>query len=405
VSRLYLRLWGGGVLLVLLSLVAQGILLVTTTSDDEDAYYDQIVVAYLTTAEDVARHPTPDARAVELTEAYGYPVVRIPFDDVPADLQPWLQGEAMAHDVVDGLDRIWAMEPGGRTVVRYGPLPPYPMGFDARFYGLSLVVIVLMALLLRVALAPLDRMQRDVEQVARRLADGDLDARIPEAASPELGRVVNQLADQLTGRLQAERELLRTVSHELRTPLARLRLGLGMVARVRDDDRRQHHLDALQGDLEAIDGLVGELLHFARADALTVSQREPISQALTAWAAEAGDVEVDVPPDLLGPPVETSQLRRAVDNLLGNALRHGRRVRLVARDADGLRIRVDDDGPGIPAADRARVLEPFVRLEPGTSGYGVGLSIVARIVHRTGGTLTLDDAELGGLAVTMAWPA
>ncbi|HWV87793.1 MAG TPA: sensor histidine kinase, partial [Capillimicrobium sp.] len=103
-------------------------------------------------------------------------------------------------------------------------------------------------------------------------------------------------------------------------------------------------------------------------------------------------------------------LRLVLDNLLDNAALHGRpggRVRVaVARDDGHVRLRVEDDGEGVPAPQRARLLEPFVRGEAASApGSGLGLAIVAQQVALHGGTLTLDDSALGGLAVEARLPA
>ena len=106
----------------------------------------------------------------------------------------------------------------------------------------------------------------------------------------------------------------------------------------------------------------------------------------------------------------TGGLRLLVDNLLDNAALHGRaggHVRVaLARDDDDLLVRVDDDGPGIPAADRERLLEPFARGTATTaSGTGLGLAIVAQQVALHDGELRLEDSELGGLGVQVRLPA
>ena len=101
---------------------------------------------------------------------------------------------------------------------------------------------------------------------------------------------------------------------------------------------------------------------------------------------------------------------RAVGNVVSNALRYGRsEVRVELEVAgDRLRVAVCDDGPGIPPEDRARVLQPFARLDAsrnrGSGGVGLGLAIVARIVATHGGTLRIEDAALGGARVVTEWP-
>jgi signal transduction histidine kinase len=103
--------------------------------------------------------------------------------------------------------------------------------------------------------------------------------------------------------------------------------------------------------------------------------------------------------------------RRVVRNLLSNALRHAKtQVRVsVARASAAAVVRFDDDGPGIPASERARVLEPFVRLDESRSrdlgGVGLGLTIVDRILRAVGGGLRISEASSGGASVVMSWPS
>jgi two-component system osmolarity sensor histidine kinase EnvZ len=101
-------------------------------------------------------------------------------------------------------------------------------------------------------------------------------------------------------------------------------------------------------------------------------------------------------------------LRRAVENLVGNALRYGNRVRLSAEpDQDSVLIHVDDDGPGIPAARREEAMRAFTRLDParsGASGTGLGLAIVRDVARSHGGGLSLGESPLGGLRATITLP-
>jgi signal transduction histidine kinase len=103
--------------------------------------------------------------------------------------------------------------------------------------------------------------------------------------------------------------------------------------------------------------------------------------------------------------------QRALENLLRNAVRYGKSVVEVSiAEIDGyLHVVVDDDGPGIPVEERERVLQPFVRIEADrdrdTGGAGLGLAIVSRIVRRHGGTISVDDAPLGGARITTTWPS
>lgn len=195
--------------------------------------------------------------------------------------------------------------------------------------------------------------------------------------------------------------MLSGVSHDLRTPLTRLRLGLSLLPE--DEETR-----ALLADVSEMERLVDEFLSFARGDATEeVEDVDPVALARRAvenaarigreveFRDEAGPVRVSLRPQAVG---------RALENLIGNALRYGRRARVtLAVGTNWLRYTVEDDGPGIPEARLAEAVQPFSRLDAARDpnrggGVGLGLSIAADIARSHGGELRLGRSEdLGGL--------
>ncbi len=201
------------------------------------------------------------------------------------------------------------------------------------------------------------------------------------------------------------------MSHELRTPIARLEFALELLRDAAQDPALDQRIMAMEGDVAELNGLVNELLAMAKLE------RQPGLQALafdadTLLRACANHIETrDGGPTLtlqLPSTLGTAQgderlLARAIGNLLRNALKYAeRRIVLSAcRLPDGrLEIVVDDDGPGIPADERARIFEPFYRLDRSrdraSGGFGLGLSIAQQAVKLHGGTIEVDQGELGG---------
>jgi two-component system osmolarity sensor histidine kinase EnvZ len=194
--------------------------------------------------------------------------------------------------------------------------------------------------------------------------------------------------------------MLSGVSHDLRTPLTRLKLGLSMIdpddaePLLRDVDEMQHLLDAF--------------LDFSRdmgeSQPETVAPRELIRHIVedavrAGKAVELIDKKVEGTAMLRPLPI-----RRAVENLINNAVRYGDNARVSVRHSDRfLRIRVEDDGPGIPAHLRSEAIKPFARLDPSRnqnngSGVGLGLAIAADVARTHGGVLRLGvSKDLGGL--------
>ncbi len=195
--------------------------------------------------------------------------------------------------------------------------------------------------------------------------------------------------------------MLSGISHDLRTPLTRLRLGLALL-------EPSEEVDAMLRDVEDMERLVDEFLSFARGDALDAAElvdltglvRRVIEDAKrSGQPVQAGELDET---GLVG--LRPLAVTRAAENLLGNAIRYGRRARVALASLPGaVRLRIEDDGPGIPEEMIAQALKPFSRLDPArnqdrAAGVGLGLAIAADIARRHGGRLELGRSEdLGGL--------
>ena len=244
--------------------------------------------------------------------------------------------------------------------------------------------------------------------VARRIAGGDLRARVPEAGPPEvrgLATDMNAMADRVVDMVRGEREFAANASHQLRTPLSALRLSLEE-ALAGTDPRREVEHALVQAD--RLNAVVGSLLALGRA-------RERGATAVD-LAGVAEELVASLPPN--GVRVEVSgsgvvladpdRVRQVVGNLLENAGRFARARVLVevTRDRDGVAVLVDDDGPGIPEADRARVFDRFYRGRlPGGPGSGLGLPLARELAAADGGTVVALESPLGGARFEVVYPA
>ncbi len=225
------------------------------------------------------------------------------------------------------------------------------------------------------------------------------------------GAAFLSMRSRLERQIEQRTQMLSGVSHDLRTPLTRMKLTLAMM----EDSGETRDLAE---DADQMERMLGEFLAFARGDSLEETvPTDPFALAAgVAEAARRGGTPVDVQTDEIPPeplvPMRAMAVRRALTNLVDNAARHGNRVLLTVRlSARSLAFVVEDDGPGIPAADRARALQPFARLDaarPQTDGggsVGLGLSIALDVARSHGGSLELgDSAELGGLRATFRLP-
>ncbi|GAA3580822.1 DUF4153 domain-containing protein [Kribbella ginsengisoli] len=253
---------------------------------------------------------------------------------------------------------------------------------------------------------------REMTAAARGMARGDYSARVTATSSDEVGelaRAFNRMAEDLAAVDRQRRELVANVSHELRTPLAALCAVLeNLVDGVAEPDPVA--LRTALDQAERLAALASDLLDLARVDAgkaklstTEVEVRSLLEQAVAEAKVSGREVryEVEVTPTWLTVPADLSRLHQLVANLLDNASRHspaGGVVRLVAlATADGWRLEVTDEGPGIPVADRDRVFERFGTLAEteGGGGTGLGLAIARWVTDLHGGTIHFVEPEPG----------
>jgi signal transduction histidine kinase len=222
------------------------------------------------------------------------------------------------------------------------------------------------------------------------------------------------------GLLRARRDFVASVSHELRTPLAQIRMFTEtlQLRRERDDEERTRWLGIISREARRLGDLVENILLFSHVDAERIRLEkertdlgeliEETVEAFVPLAAERGMRILADAPSRIYCLVDPRAMRQVVVNLLDNALKYGPRGQTVTveleRTGSVARLMVSDQGPGIPAGERSRMWQPFVRLGPGvgtTGGSGIGLSVVRALVEQHGATITVTDAPGGGARFTI----
>ncbi|MFG1350773.1 ATP-binding protein [Xanthobacter autotrophicus] len=290
---------------------------------------------------------------------------------------------------------------GGDLTVR---LLGVPVGLVAGILGFLVALAALFAV--RRETRPLSDLADVVERFGARLEPLE----VPERGAPDVRlviRAVNAMQARIAELVRMRTLVLGAISHDLRTYLTRLRLRLELLP-------PGPQVDKAQADLTGMQALVDDALAFARATFAPASGERVDLSALAraeyeAHLAEGAAVSLagaDAPLLVDG---ARGALARVLANLVGNALAYGQRADITLLDLGGqVELRVDDRGPGIPAAERASVFEPFYRVEPSrnreSGGAGLGLTIVQQIVEGHGGEVVIADRPGGGARLRVLLP-
>ncbi|MGB2635695.1 MAG: HAMP domain-containing sensor histidine kinase [Candidatus Acidiferrum sp.] len=289
------------------------------------------------------------------------------------------------------------------------------------FFPYYLLVIGTTGLLCWLAAVGIVSPIRRITASLDRFGQGDLSTRVNMQRRDEIGglaRSFDEMAERLQRLVMSERRLLQDISHELRSPLARLKFSVKLTRTAADANVA---LDRVERDVNRITSLVSEIVEVTRIEGEPATQKwekvnvgELVEETASDCGVEAqfrgcsirveGKISGEIPGD-------AELLRRAVENVLRNAIRYSPdqamiEVRLAGTD-QGATIAVRDHGPGVPAELLTNIFEPFFRVEEAreadTGGIGLGLSIAQRAVQLHGGTITAENAN-PGLRVTIAIP-
>lgn len=321
---------------------------------------------------------------------------------------------------VHGRFLVLALAPPRPLLLRlFGPLGPL---------GLFIMALAASALISWLLARTLSRPITRIRASGRALGRGELATRVDQRICQrrdevgELATDFNTMADRIQALLERQQALLRDVSHELRSPLARMRVALTLAEDADRKEQRDDYLKRMTLDIERLDGLIENILRYAR---LNQSEwPEPIEVDIASLGASLVDsARLEAEPrsiDLVykGPATLTIHgqpelLERALENLIRNAIAHspdqGRVEIELQRRHKAIDIHVRDQGPGVPDDKLDDIFEPFVRLTPerseqGQSG-GIGLAIVKAAIAQHGGSVSANNRPGGGLDVQIILPA
>lgn len=299
-----------------------------------------------------------------------------------------------------------------------------PLGLS----GLILLAIVFSGLICLWLARTISRPVQQLRLAGQALGRGKLGARAPANTTRrgdelgDLARDFNRMAERLQHLIDGQRQLLRDVSHELRSPLARIQVALALAADSPDAVQRGDYLGRIETDIERLNQLIGEILHFARiregseAVRAEVDLGELINDIADAARLEGQPRQISVSvscPEPMLIQANEELLHRAIENTVRNALRHspeGARVELVVSPVtgSGIEIRIDDRGPGVPEQRLAEIFDPFVRLSPergeASGGGGIGLAIARAAIEQHQGEIQAQNRSEGGLSIVIRLP-
>lgn len=305
-----------------------------------------------------------------------------------------------------------------RTVVIYVKLPDALMtvvapenrifststyAFLAWMAAASVVLLGIAVLFLRNQIKPIRRLAEaaDAFGKGREIAD------FRPAGAEEVraaARAFLAMRDRIRRHIRERTDMLAGVSHDLRTPLTRMKLQLSLMP-------ADSEVDELKRDIDEMEKMVEAYLAFARGQSEQPAEPTDLGNLISELADDVRrrgrELQVDVDGSLTL-PLRRLSFKRALANLVENALRFGRRVRLsVTRMVNRVEIRIEDDGPGLPEKERHKVFRPFYRLDQarhGSGNVGLGLTIARDAVLAHGGEIALGESPMGGLMVTIRLP-
>jgi two-component system OmpR family sensor kinase len=308
----------------------------------------------------------------------------------------------------------------GRVLAFHYPTPDLERG--ALDWTLAFLFYAAIALVIMAWLWPLTRDLRQLERSTTRFGDRawQFDPRIgPRSPVYRLAESFRRMAVRIDSLIGAQKDMTNAMSHEMKTPLARMRFEIEMARMAGDPKRLAGHLNHLDSDVAELDAFITAMLDYAileRAEvALNVREHDltlilpGVVETIRRSSRDELSIRCEVSPAATKVRCDAHLMETVVRNLLYNAVRYAKReihvMFSVLRDGQ-YRLAVEDDGPGIPKADRDRVFDSFVQLdepERRKTGYGLGLAIVKRIVDWHGGKVAVYQCGLDGAGFAVTW--
>lgn len=441
-GKLFLKLWVFILLTSLTSfLIQKQVFDHTTRETAANASQERVRRTFVFLEEALRPYPQAEwsARVEVLQKRIGAPAHLQKLDSLRSSgelpsgaIEQIASGSVHLHTLPDngGLIMYRALFDTDFVAVLVAPAPPMPLIFGV-FRPIVFTWMVessLYAIALLLWLRLFWRDMKKLESAAEKVGEGhfaiDLQMRASSALRP-IANSFNRMTERIGRLVDSHRDLTNAVSHELKTPLARLRFAITLAEDAQTTGEREQLLKKMHQDVDELDALVQEMLLYSRLERNTAAPDMILAPVpVESWlpnaiedeieAAQASDISIPVAVEshVTDAACEPKFMARAVQNLVRNALRFAKSRVEVQVDARNNRyfIHVDDDGPGIPVADHAKLFVPFARLDESRTrnttggGTGLGLAIVQRIAEWHGGKAVISKSTMGGARITIEWP-
>ena len=360
-----------------------------------------------------------------ITPSFGYPIQLSQLNPVSftAEQNDYLAQGGIVSRYDDQLSKAWFFQKLSQSnkIIVIGPILLEPNGSTNLLT--NLLFFSSLALIIFIWAWPLSSGLKKLTKAATDFGEGNFSIRTTTKTSAplvSLAKHFNAMASRIQRLIKSHKELSHAVSHELRTPIARLRFAMEMVRELDDKTLQHKYLQTMDDNIEELDGLVDELLTYARFDReeldLNIKSQNIVAtcyQVIDKFSLTHHNLNINCLNDHqqnIQSFFDEDAIKRALDNLIRNACRYAKstiEINVIVINKQ-IELTVDDDGQGVPIAARKQLFDPFVRLDQSrdrnSGGIGLGLAMVKKLIELHHGNAQVSDAELGGARFILTWP-
>ena len=354
-----------------------------------------------------------------INDIFSYPITKIKKSALA--LTPAQQRRLQRGDIFTKLDNQKAQArnmtlfaPYGKTdyALVLGPIPLFTWYSQEIVFGALSILLIFIGVIGVAIVKPLEKRFAQLMNSVDQVGLDQTPFYISLSGNDNLNTLsnrINKMSERISTLLNHQSELMHAISHDLKTPLSRLRFRISLLEAAKNNEERLSRMSSMYKDIEELNALIDEILELAKIQSkgnilnITNINTEEFIQALKHTVGLVSEGKVIA----FAHSIDTFQadeyyLKRAISNLITNAIRYSNKKITIGFDTKGskTRIIVEDDGQGIDRKDRLKVFEPFSTVDLSrnkqSSGFGLGLTIVKRIIDWHHGEVVIEESNLGG---------